>query len=172
MKSECEMRLNDPGKCTTFWSIILSVYPSGSWQIDQTLPYPDANNVTPLNCFTFFVLGGYSVWVMNIDRWPAMWVVHLQSKHQSLDDAFELPTIQWFWINVVRVKVVSVDAFAAVLAAFGGLPCCFLKQFTVICPSCWQWKNFRRSFSFLLSVLSPLSSPLSPLGLLPPLPAL
>ena len=53
--------------------------------------------------------------------------MHQQSMNQSLDEAFELATIQEFSMEVVRVEGVSADAFAAVLAAFGGLPCCLLK---------------------------------------------
>jgi hypothetical protein len=62
-----EMRLNDIGKCTTFWNMIVSVIPSESWQIDLTPPFPDANNVIPLNRFTFLGFGGYLVYLMNID---------------------------------------------------------------------------------------------------------
>jgi len=48
-----------PGKCTTCWSIIVSVFRSRSWQINLTSPYPDAKDVTPFYPFTSFVLGGY-----------------------------------------------------------------------------------------------------------------
>jgi len=62
--------------------------------------------------------------------------VHLQSKNQSLDEAFELATIQLFSIDVVRVEAAdaSVDAFAAVSAALEGSPRCLLKQFSVVSP--------------------------------------
>jgi len=64
--------------------------------------------------------------------------VHQQSMNQSLDEALELATIQLFSIEVVRVEVVSVDAFAAVSADFGGSPRCLLKQSSVVCSHRWQ----------------------------------
>jgi len=41
--------------------------------------------------------------------------VHPQSMNQSLDEAFELGTIQWFSIDVVRVEVAdaSLNSFPA-----------------------------------------------------------
>ena len=70
------------------------MFPSGSWLINLTLPYPDANDGTPWYPFTFVAFGGYSVQVMNIDQWPEMRVVRPQSMNQALDDAFELATIR------------------------------------------------------------------------------
>jgi len=58
---DCETRLNDPGKCTASWSMMVSLFPSGSWQINLILPYADANDVTPLYPFNFCVFGRYSV---------------------------------------------------------------------------------------------------------------
>jgi len=94
--------------------------------------------------------------------------------NQSLDDAVELASIQYFSIDVVSVEVpdASVDAFAAVLGALGGSPRCLLKQFSVVCPHCRQRQHFWKSFSFLSSLISVSSSLLSLFGLLPPLPAL
>jgi hypothetical protein len=42
--------------------------------------------------------------------------MYLQLINQSLDEAFQLLTIQLFWIEVVRVQLVTGDAFAAVSA--------------------------------------------------------
>jgi len=53
-----------------------------------------------------------------------MWDIHPQLINQSLDEALQPATIQLFSIEVVRVKVVSVDAsvdaFATVSAAIRG----------------------------------------------------
>jgi len=51
--------------------------------------------------------------------------------NQSLDEGFELATIQKFSIEVVRVEVVSVNAFAAVLAA--------LENHCIACSSSFRW---------------------------------
>ena len=118
--------------------MIVSLLPSGSLQLNLTLQYPDGNDETPLFPFTFFVFRGFLVEVININSQPEMLVTHPQSINQSLDEAFELATIPQFSIEVVRVEVVSVDAFAAGLAAFGGSPCCLLRKFSVICPRRWQ----------------------------------
>jgi hypothetical protein len=61
-----------------------------------------------------------------------------QSINQSLDEAFELATIQYFSIDLVRVEVVSGNAVAAVSAAFGGSPHCLRNQLSVVCPRRWQ----------------------------------
>jgi hypothetical protein len=71
-------------------------------------------------------------------------------------------------VEVVRVEVVPVNTFAAVLANIRALPHCFLKQFSVVCPRRWQLKHFGKSFHFLSLLISLLSL----LGLLPPLPVL
>jgi len=39
--------------------------------------------------------------------------MHPQPMNHSLNEAFELATIRQFSIDVVRVEVVSIDAFAA-----------------------------------------------------------
>jgi hypothetical protein len=74
--------------------MIFSVFPSGCWQVNLTLPYPDANDVTPLYPFTVFGFGGDSVQVMNFDRSLEMCVVHPQLINQSLDQPLELATIK------------------------------------------------------------------------------
>jgi hypothetical protein len=74
--------------------MIVSIFPSGSWQGNLKLPYPEGKYVTPLNPFICIVFGGYSVSVMNIDRWPEMRVIQPQLMNPSLDEAFDLATIQ------------------------------------------------------------------------------
>jgi len=165
--------LNDPGKCVTSWSMIISIFAYGSCEINQALPTPDANNVTAIYPFTCFVFAVYSVNVMNIERQLLKYVVDSQLMNQSLGEAFLLATIQQLSIKVVRVEVVlvdaSVDALRTVLAAYRGSWCCMLKQYSLIWPCHWQWKDFPRSFSFLACWLS-LLSPFGPLPHVPPLP--
>lgn len=166
------MRLHNPGKCTTSCSLIVAIFSFGCWQINPTLPYPYANDLTPIYPFPIFGLEGYSVYVVNNDWWPEMPVMHLQSMKQSLTNLFVLASSWSLTIKVGRVEVVSVDAsvdaVAAVLAAIWKSPRGLLQTFSVICHHGWHRKHFRWSFPFLSSLLSLLSH-FGPLLPLPPL---
>ena len=50
--------------------------------------------MTPLYPFTSFIFGGYLVEVMNIDQQPVLGVVDPDLMNQSLDEAFDLASIQ------------------------------------------------------------------------------
>jgi hypothetical protein len=60
--------------------------------------------------------------------------------NQSLNEAFQLATIQQFSIDMMRNEVAdaSVDAFAAVSAVLGGSPRSLFKQFSVVWPRRWK----------------------------------
>lgn len=90
-----------------------------------------------------------------------MYIVHLQSRNQSFHKAFELAAIKLFTNEVVRLEVVTVNAFVhdctVVSGAFGGLPHWLLNQFSAICTPHWQRKHFCWSFSVVLTWLCFLS---------------